>query len=417
MERLLQEVLKRLVHVGNLEVVLANGHRLTCGDGTGEPLAVRFADAGAQWAILADPYLKFGELYMDGRIVMERGTLYELLALVMRASHGQKPALTARLLGSARFALRRWKQRNRSDRAKSNVAHHYDLSGKLYDLFLDSDRQYSCAYFEFPEQSLEAAQLAKRRHLAAKLLIEPQQRVLDIGCGWGGLGLYLAEHAEADVVGVTLSEEQLAIARKRAAEKPFGQHVEFRLQDYRATRETFDRIVSVGMFEHVGVGYYDAYFESVAKLLKKDGIALVHTIGRTDGPGFTNPWIDKYIFPGGYIPALSEVAASVQRVGLIITDVEILHLHYAETLRHWRERFMANWDAAKALYDERFCRMWEFYLGASEATFRAGEMVNFQVQLVHEQSAVPMTRDYVQAREAALRARDGGQLPLRMAGE
>jgi cyclopropane-fatty-acyl-phospholipid synthase len=417
MERLLQEVLSRLVRAGHLEIVLANGHRLICGDGSGEPIVVRFTDGTAELAVLADPYLKLGELFMNGRLVMERGSIYDLLELVLRESHGQKPAITTRVLSAGRFALRRWKQRNRGARSKSNVAHHYDLDGGLYDLFLDSDRQYSCAYFEHPGQSLDEAQLAKRRHLAAKLLIEPHQRVLDIGCGWGGLGLYLADIAEADVVGVTLSEEQLAVAQRRAVDRGLVPRVEFRLQDYRAIDERFDRVVSVGMFEHVGVGYYDAYFRSIAKLLKKDGVALVHTIGRTDGPGFTNPWIDKYIFPGGYIPALSEVAASVQRVGLIITDMEILHLHYAETLRHWRQRFLARWDDAKQLYDERFCRMWEFYLAASEATFRAGEMVNFQIQLVHEQTAVPMTRDYIGDAESALRARDSGHAPLRMAGE
>ncbi|HVV92236.1 MAG TPA: cyclopropane-fatty-acyl-phospholipid synthase family protein [Hyphomicrobiales bacterium] len=417
MERLLQEVLSRLVRAGNLTIVLANGRRLACGDGTGQPIVVRFADRGAQFAVLADPYLKLGELFMDGRLVMEQGSVYDLLELVLRESHGQKPALSARMLSGVRFALRRWKQRNRGARSKANVAHHYDLDAGLYDLFLDSDRQYSCAYFERPDMSLEEAQLAKRRHITSKLLIEPGQNVLDIGCGWGGLGLYLAEFTDADVVGVTLSEEQLSLARRRAQDRDLARRVEFRLQDYRAVPETFDRIVSVGMFEHVGVGYYDAFFSAVSRLLKKDGVALLHTIGRTDGPGFTNPWIDKYIFPGGYIPALSEVAESIQRVGLIVTDVEILHLHYAETLRHWRERFLARRDDARRLYDERFCRMWEFYLAASEATFRAGEMVNFQVQLVHEQTAVPMTRDYIAQREAELRARDGGEAPLRMAGE
>jgi cyclopropane-fatty-acyl-phospholipid synthase len=417
MERLLQEVLARLVRAGNLTIVLVNGHRLTCGDGSGQPIVVRFTDRGAQLAVLADPYLKLGELFMDGRLVMEEGSVYDLLELVLRESHGQRPALSARVLSSVRFALRRWKQRNRSDRAKANVAHHYDLDAGLYDLFLDSDRQYSCAYFERPDMSLDEAQLAKRRHITSKLVIEPGQSVLDIGCGWGGLGLYLAEFTGADVVGVTLSEEQLVIARRRAEDRGLARQVEFRLQDYRAVPEQFDRVVSVGMFEHVGVGYYDAFFSAVARHLKKDGVALIHTIGRTDGPGFTNPWIDKYIFPGGYIPALSEAAESIQRVGLIVTDIEILHLHYAETLRKWRERFLARRDEAKRLYDERFCRMWEFYLAASEATFRAGEMVNFQIQLVHEQTAVPMTRDYIAERVAELRARDGGDARLRMAGE
>ena len=263
-------------------------------------------------------------------------------------------------------------------RARSNVAHHYDLDRRLYSLFLDADRQYSCAYFEQPEQSLDDAQLAKKRHLAAKLLVEPGARVLDIGSGWGGLGLYLAEMCGARVTGITLSEEQFALSRQRAEEKGLGGQVEFRLQDYRDIDERFDRIVSVGMFEHVGVGFYDMYFPKCAKMLADDGMMLLHSIGRSEGPGITNPWIAKYIFPGGYIPALSEVLPAVERAGLLVTDIEILRLHYAETLKHWRERFLAHREDCRRLYDARFVRMWEFYLAASEMTFREQGMMVFQ---------------------------------------
>lgn len=284
-------------------------------------------------------------------------------------------------------------------------------------MFLDSDRQYSCAYFGRPDQSLDDAQLAKKRRIAAKLVVEPGMRVLDIGAGWGGLGLYLGEHCGAHVTGVTLSQEQIGIARRRAEERGLAGRVEFRLQDYRDTPETFDRIVSVGMFEHVGVGYYDTFFQKMATSLKDDGVALLHTIGRTDGPGVTNPWITKYIFPGGYIPAMSEVVAAIERAGLLIADIEILRLHYALTLRAWRQRFMARREEAAAIYDERFCRMWEFYLAASEATFRVGDDVVFQFQIVKRVDALPITRAYIAERERALQARDSNLPGLRLAGE
>ncbi len=293
---------------------------------------------------------------------------------------------------------------NDANRSRRNVAHHYDLDGRLYALFLDSDRQYSCAYFDHPDATLEEAQLAKKRHIAAKLLVDPGQRVLDIGSGWGGLGLYLGQAAGAGYVrGITLSEEQLELSRKRAATAGVPERVRFELEDYRATTGTFDRIVSVGMFEHVGPASYDTYFSACHRLLEDDGVMLLHTIGRTGTPYPTNPWIERYIFPGGHLPILSEIMPAIERSGLIVTDVEILRLHYAMTLEKWRERFMANREEVKRLYDERFCRMWECYLAMSESAFRFQDAVVFQIQLAKRNDTVPLTRDYIAEREAALK--------------
>jgi len=257
----------------------------------------------------------------------------------------------ARVQSAGRYLWRRWHQLNPPRRARENVAHHYDLDGRLYSLFLDSDRQYSCAYFETPEMSLDDAQLAKKRHIAAKLLAKPGQHVLDIGSGWGGLALYLAEMCGVKVDGVTLSQEQYALAQGRAEEKGLSRSATFRLEDYRHVSGTFDRIVSVGMFEHVGVGNYDAFFRTCAARLADDGVMLLHSIGRPEGRSFTNPWIGKYIFPGGYIPALSEVLPAIERSGLLVTDIEILRLHYAETLKAWRERFLARREEVERIYD------------------------------------------------------------------
>jgi cyclopropane-fatty-acyl-phospholipid synthase len=277
------------------------------------------------------------------------------------------------------------------------VAHHYDLSGALYDLFLDADKQYSCAYFRDPGMTLEEAQAAKKALIAAKLRLEPGMRVLDIGSGWGGLALTLARDHGARVTGVTLSEEQLKVSRARAAAAGLEGQVDFHLRDYRAVTGQFDRIVSVGMFEHVGVPHYATFFATAARLLAPDGVMLLHTIGRNAPPAATSPWITKYIFPGGYVPSLSEVAAPIEASGLWLTDLEVWRLHYAETLRAWQRRFEANIDAVRALYDERFCRMWRFYLVASEMSFRAGRQCVFQLQLAHRQDAVPLTRAYLSA--------------------
>ena len=409
-DRLLQKGLSDLIRSGHLVVVTASGATLTFGDGSGAPSKVRFADALAQWGFMTDPELRLGELYTDARLLVEEGSIYDFLALVLGnvcSAPQAKPNLPARIANRLRFATRRLRQRNTSRRAKSNVAHHYDLGDDLYRLFLDDDWQYSCAYFETPGQSLEQAQLAKKRHIAAKLLLQPGQRVLDIGCGWGGLAMYLAQTAGAGgVLGITLSEEQLATARRRAAEAALDGKVEFRLTDYRDVRDSFDRIVSVGMFEHVGLAYYDTYFENCRRLLRPDGVMLLHTIGCTGVPSHANPWLDKYIFPGGYLPTLSELTPAIERSGLMVTDIEVLRLHYAETLLHWRQRFMQRRDEALRLYDEKFCRMWEFYLAFCEAAFRYEDVVVFQVQLAVKTETAPLTRNYIGEREAALRSRE-----------
>jgi cyclopropane-fatty-acyl-phospholipid synthase len=418
MDRLLRAVLKRLIGAGNLRVTTVRGQSITFGDGTGKPVAIRITSRAAQFGILIDPELRFGEAYMNGGVVVEQGTIADVLAIVLRQRRDGRPPSWARVQWLIRYLLRRLQQFNLRLKSQHNVAHHYDLDGRLYALFLDADRQYSCAYFETPNQSLDDAQLAKKRHLAAKLLISPGHRALDIGCGWGGLSHYLAEIADARVTGITLSKEQHAFACARAAEKDLTQKVEFRLQDYRDVAERYDRIVSVGMFEHVGVGFYDTYFRQCARLLDRNGVMVLHSIGRSEGPNVTNPWIAKYIFPGGYIPALSEVLPAVERAGLMVTDIEILRLHYAETLKSWRERFLAHRDNAERLYDASFVRMWEFYLAAAEMAFREQAMMVFQLQLTKRQGVVPMTRDYIAHESARLRAREGRRRPpLRLAGE
>jgi cyclopropane-fatty-acyl-phospholipid synthase len=343
-------------------------------------------------------------LFVEGRLLVEQGTILDLLQLLLQDTHGEFDELPLHRLRKIRARMMR-RAENNAAQSKRNVAHHYDLDGRLYSLFLDSDRQYSCAYFDHPDMSLEEAQMAKKRHIAAKLMVDPGHSVLDIGSGWGGMGLYLAQVAGAKrVKGVTLSEEQLDVSRKRSATACLQDRVQFELQDYRTTKGSFDRIVSVGMFEHVGVPSYDAYFQACRNLLKADGVMLLHTIGRTGTPYPTNPWITKYIFPGGHLPVLSEMMPAIERAGLMVTDVEILRLHYAYTLKAWRERFMAHREEVLRLYDERFCRMWECYLAMSESAFRWQDAVVFQLQLTRRNDVVPLTRDYIAEREAALKA-------------
>jgi cyclopropane-fatty-acyl-phospholipid synthase len=409
--------LGKLVRTGNLEVETADGATHTFGDGSGQRLGVRLVDRAAELELLMDPALALGELYMEGRLIVTRGSLCDILEVGARNLSELEALPWVKALDKARVAFRSLHQRNDRRRAKANIARHYDLDARLYDLFLDSDRQYSCAYFEYADQSLEDAQGAKKRHIAAKLLPNDGMTALDIGCGFGGMGLYLAGVVGAKVTGVTLSEEQFAVASERARQSGFGDRLDFRLQDYRDVPETFDRIVSVGMFEHVGVRGYDEYFQTVRRQLKDDGVMLLHSIGRNSVPGATNPWIRKYIFPGGYIPSLSEVLPAIERSGLYVTDIEILRLHYAETLCAWRERFMENRDEAARLYDERFCRMWEFYLAGSETSFRVDGHMVFQIQIARRQDAVPLTRDYIPEREAELRRREETQRPLRQAAE
>jgi cyclopropane-fatty-acyl-phospholipid synthase len=417
MDWLLRVLIARLIRRGNLRLTTARGTVFTFGDGSGPPVAARFTSLRAELGVLLEPELKLGEAYMNGTFVIEHGSIADLLEMAMGAGYGHA-LRRGHPLDWPRLVWRRLKQLNLRGRAQRNVAHHYDLDEQLYALFLDSDRQYSCAYFETPSTTLDDAQLAKKRHLAAKLRLTPGARVLDIGCGWGGLALYLAEHAGARVTGITLSKEQLALARVRAGEKDLAHQIEFRLQDYRDVDERFDRIVSVGMFEHVGVNFYERFFRTCAQALADDGVMVLHSIGRSEGPGTTNPWIAKYIFPGGYIPALSEVLPAIERAGLLVTDVEILRLHYAKTLHEWRERFLAHRETVEKLYDARFVRMWEFYLAASEMAFAKQNMMVMQIQLTKRQGTVPITRDYIAAEENRLRALEGGRRPqMRLAGE
>ena len=416
MDRLLRYFMKQFIRRGAMTFTTASGTKFSCGDGTGEPVYVRFLTTDAERRVLLNPELGLGEVYMEGSFVVEKGSIADALAILL----GQPEILprNAKLQWWLRYLVRHIQQFNPRGRSKHNVAHHYDLDGRLYSLFLDADKQYSCAYFETPDATLDDAQLAKKRHLAAKLLIGRGDRVLDIGSGWGGLGLYLAEMTGANVTGVTLSTEQLQVSNARAAEKDLTRSAKFFLEDYRDIPGPFDRIVSVGMFEHVGVDFYETYFRRCAELLTDDGVMMLHSIGRSLGPDVTSPWIAKYIFPGGYIPALSEVIPAIERAGLLVCDIEILRLHYAETLKAWRERFMARREEAVRLYDERFARMWEFYLACSEMSFRKQGLMNFQIQLAKRQDAVPMTRDYITREEAKLRGIERGQRPrLQIAGE
>lgn len=376
------------------------------GDGAAPEIGITITDTDTLKAICLNPELGVGEGYMNGKLVIEGDDLDGFLTLaISNVNIGAGPRFQRPVNAVRRF--RQWVgQFNRSIKARANVAHHYDLSADLYELFLDADKQYSCAYFEHPDMSLEEAQAAKKAHIGRKLLIEPGMEVLDIGCGWGGMALTLAQDFGAKVTGVTLSEEQLKIAQTRAEAAGLADRVSFRLMDYRAVKERFDRIVSVGMFEHVGQPQFRNYFRTVHDRLREDGVALIHTIGSSTPPGMTSPWIDKYIFPGGYIPSMSETMSAVEKEGLYTCDVEVWRLHYADTLRHWHDRFVAAKKRVVTLYDERFFRMWKYYLVASELTFRLNNQCVFQFQLAHRQEAVPLTRNYLyqtedQARQMA----------------
>ncbi|MFZ4387228.1 MAG: class I SAM-dependent methyltransferase [Chthoniobacterales bacterium] len=401
---LLDPILKPLIRSGSLRVIDWKGIATDYGDGSGKPVGIRIHDRATAWRLLLNPQMEGGEAYMHGRLTIEEGTLYDFLDLLfrgvgLRLMSYPLSGVTERIRG----LMRRFRQFNPAPRSRSNVAHHYDLSDVLYDQFLDVDRQYSCGYFLSGTDSLEQAQAQKKRHLAAKLLLMKGegQRILDIGSGWGGLGLYLGSSFGADVTGLTLSREQHELSNRRARQAGLADHVRFKLEDYRRENGKYDRIVSVGMFEHVGINHFDEFFRKVSELLTDDGVAVLHSIGRPDGAGHTNPWIEKYIFPGGYSPSLSEVLHAVERAGLLVTDVEILRIHYAETLRLWRERFEQKRSVIRALYDEEFCRMWEFYLISSELCFRHQGLMVFQIQLAKRADAVPITRDYMTRFEMA----------------
>ncbi|MBM3517678.1 MAG: class I SAM-dependent methyltransferase [Alphaproteobacteria bacterium] len=403
---LLDRLIRPLIKAGCLTVIDAHGRVHRAAGLPGPAVTIRLQDRALHRQLFFNPSLKVGEAFMDGTLTIEGGDIYDFLALVLMNLGWGDGHWMQTLRRRARELTRRLQQYNPVGRAQENVAHHYDLSDSLYDLFLDRDRQYSCAYHLSAGEPLELAQENKKRHIAAKLLLSAGHRVLDIGSGWGGLALYLSEVSGAEVTGVTLSVEQHKVSAARAAEAGLSKRVHFELKDYRELSGRFDRIVSVGMFEHVGVGHYGEYFAKVNELLHERGVMLLHTIGRADGPGATNPWLRKYIFPGGYVPALSEILRAVEQARLYVSDVEVLRLHYAETLKAWRQRFNANRERIRALYDERFCRMWEFYLAGCEANFRYGGIVVFQLQLAKAIDAVPLTRNYVfeWERRAAQRA-------------
>ena len=396
--------LRSLVRRGRLTVSLPDGETLVFGDGAGPTAHVTIRDAKTLRRLVLHPELAVGEAYMDGGLQIEGDDVRGFLAVVLINMEDAERVWWQRWHRGLRELLRRALLNNAPALSRRNVAHHYDLSGELYDLFLDDDRQYSCAYFRSPGDTLEQAQAQKKGHIARKLRLAPGMRVLDIGCGWGGMALTLAQDYGAEVTGITLSEEQLSVARERVRRLGLDDRISIELRDYREVEGTFDRVVSVGMFEHVGLRQFDTYFQAVRDRLTPDGVALVHTIGVTTPAGGTNPWIGKYIFPGGYIPSLSEVAAAVERQGLRIADVELLWTHYAETLRHWEKRFEANADKVAELYYERFVRMWRFYLASCEQTFRYRRQCVFQFQLARSAEAVPITRDYLYQSPPGLRA-------------
>jgi cyclopropane-fatty-acyl-phospholipid synthase len=402
---LASHLLRHLITEGSLTVIDADERKHVFSGSPGPSATMRLNDRALHTQLLLNPKLAVGEGYMDGTLTIEDASLYDFIDLMARNLEALNSHPLQGLMERLRTIMRTVHTYNPVPRAARNVAHHYDLDRGLYDLFLDADRQYSCAYFAEPSDSLERAQENKKLHIAAKLLLRPGQRLLDIGSGWGGLALYLARLANVDATGITLSSEQLKLANERAAEAGMTDRVRFQLRDYRQMTGRFDRIVSVGMFEHVGTAHYRSYFAKMRELLADDGVALLHAIGRMEPPGSTNPWLSKYIFPGGYTPALSEVMAAIERAGLWVTDMEILRLHYAETLKQWRMRFNANHEKVRTLFDDRFVRMWEFYLVGCEVAFRRMNQMVFQIQITRRQDAVPLTRDYITDFERAHRER------------
>lgn len=388
---------KALMSWGTLRVIDGRGKLHEYSGSPGPQVTIRLHDTSLHYKLFWNPRLAIGEAYMDGTLTVEDGgQIIDLIDLMGANLNKLEATKVIRFRNWLTPFVRPIQQHNPVGRARKNVAHHYDLSDELFDLFLDSDRQYSCAYFQTPNDSLEQAQLAKKHHLASKLVLDrPGLKLLDIGSGWGGLGIYLHQVTGAEVTGLTLSTEQQAFATERVKILGTADHVRFYLRDYRLETGVYDRIVSVGMFEHVGVKYYTQFFNKLKSLLAEDGVAVVHTIARWDGPSVTNPWLRKYIFPGGYTPSMSEIFAAIEPTGLKVLDVEILRLHYAETLKHWSANFRANRDKVKSIYDERFCRMWEFYLAGAETAFRRQDHIVTQIQIARQQDAAPLTRDYL----------------------
>ncbi|MDQ3077360.1 MAG: cyclopropane-fatty-acyl-phospholipid synthase family protein [Pseudomonadota bacterium] len=402
---LIDSLLGKILKQGHLTLISPDGSRKTYGPGGGESLTIRITDTKVLLDLVRNPRLGVGEAYMDSRLVIEDGSILDLMVMIVGGIRWEDKAVGRTALNKGKSKWKALFRRNPADASKRNVAHHYDLSDELYTLFLDSDRQYSCAYFTDPANSLEQAQADKKAHIAAKLHLKRGQRVLDIGCGWGGTALYLNRVAGVEVLGVTLSEEQLKVARRRADEAGVADKVKFELIDYRSVTGSFDRIVSIGMFEHVGAAHYDEFFATCRELLAKDGVMLLHTIGKFGkAAAAPDPFTDKYIFPGYHLPSLSQMCAASEKVRLIASDVETLRLHYAYTLRHWLERTVAARGEIEAMYDARFFRMWEFYLAGAIVGFECGTMCNYQVQYIRDRRALPITRDYMAEAEAKYRA-------------
>jgi len=404
---LISRLIGTLLTKGRITLIQPGGDRETFGPGGGKELTVRFADKRVAFDLVRNPRLALGEAYMDGRLSIEDGTILDLLELIVGANRWEDGGKGRAILKKGKMkGLKKLLRRNKPASSKRNVAHHYDLKDELYELFLDGDRQYSCAYFTDPSNSLEQAQSDKKAHIAAKLYLKPGMKVLDIGSGWGGTALYLNRVADVDVLGITLSEEQLKVARRRAEEAGVSDRVKFELIDYRHLEGRFDRIVSIGMFEHVGAAHYEEFYARCRELLADDGVMLLHTIGKLGGAGAPDPFTDKWIFPGYHLPSLSQMSAASEKVRLISSDVETLRLHYAYTLRHWLERATQAREQIVAMYDERFFRMWEFYLAGGIVMFESGAACNYQVQYIRDRNAVPITRDYMMEVEERYRRAD-----------
>ena len=398
--RFLDRMLRHLISEGTLDIVWPDGRRVRYGDGSGPKARVTLTTPNIVKDLSLRPIMALGEGYTDGSLEIPEHQLFDLLPLLAR--NEQRGGMPAWFRGYSymRGAVGRWLQRNTPLTSRRNVSHHYDLSEEFYRLFLDRDMQYSCAYFKDPGMSLDAAQAAKKAHIASKLRLAPGLRVLDIGCGWGGMALTLAREHGVHVTGVTLSRSQLETAQARARAEGLSEMTDFRLMDYRELTERFDRIVSVGMLEHVGLPQFPTYFAKVSDLLTRDGLALIHTIGRTAPPRPTSPWLERHIFPGGYVPSLSDLARPMESANLWLADLEVLRGHYGPTLHHWRDRFEANVKTVRAMHDDRFVRLWRFYLVACEMAFEEQQQAVFQLQLSKQQHTVPRTRDYLYSQPA-----------------